>query len=107
MKTMRLGILIGLVFLFVSPSLSRAHEALLGTKPVVASTAMYEPHEGLHLGTPIMTPSRPLEGSKPVIKMLGEVPSTTLTTQHLRREPWKYEGELFYGSKPVLKMLRE
>lgn len=104
MKMLKCGALVGLTFLLVSSSWSSAHEMVQGTKPVVSYMGIYEPGAP-HFVTPIFSGRQTLEGSKPVLLMLGETPRTTLTVAHIRREPWKYRQNPFEGTKPVVRML--
>ena len=99
MKTAKLGIV--LAFLLISSSFVQAHSIPLSSKPVASSMGVYE----YHLAGPIFFGTGSLEGSKPVLKMLGETPRTTLTTSHLRRETWVHRGDYLLGTKPVTRML--
>lgn len=106
MKMLKWGSLMGLAILFMSSSWSSAHEMVQGTKPVVSYMGIYEPGTP-HFVTPIFSGRQTLEGSKPVLLMLGETPRTTLTSAHLRREPWKYRQNPFEETKPVVRMLNQ
>jgi hypothetical protein len=103
MKAAKWGCLMGFVGGLLFSSLSEAHMTAMGTKPVSLTIGTYEHHHG----TMIWSGTQRLDGSKPVLLMLGETPRTTLSTSHLRRESWRYERHPFLGTKPVLRMLSE
>jgi hypothetical protein len=100
MKALKGGLAV-LAFLLLSSAFVQAHSIPLSSKPITTSMGVYEAHQ---VG-PIFFGTHSMEGSKPVLEMLGETPRTTLTTSHLRRETWVRRGDYLLGTKPVTRML--
>jgi hypothetical protein len=101
MKAAKWSSVMGLVGGLIFSSLSEAHMTAMGTKPVAPAIGMYDHHHR----TMFWSGTQRLDGSKPVLLMLGETPRTTLTTSHIRRETWVHRGDYLLGTKPVIKML--
>ena len=76
--------LLGVAVLFLYTP-AEAHVATMASKPVTGMLGISP-----SLGSPIFSDTgRSLEGSKPVLLILGKPPRTTLTTSHIRREGWR------------------
>lgn len=108
MKTFKrsLVITVGLFSMFPILGIAQKAEAtMLSTKPVAFFSGMHQPD--LQGSTTILSPVNRLEGSKPVLKMIGTPPETTLTRAHIRQEAWVYAATPFEATKPVLGMLAQ